>query len=59
MLHLKLYMFFIKVFLDFDAQILILDANLNPKTIVVVSQIPTSIRKKPKETFKVNVIQKI
>jgi hypothetical protein len=52
-------MFFIKVFLDFDAQILILDANLNPKTIVVVSQIPTSIRKKPKETFKVNVIQKI
>jgi hypothetical protein len=51
-------MFFIKVLLDFDAQIFTLDANLSPKTIVVVFQIPTSTRKKPKKTFKVNVIQK-
>jgi hypothetical protein len=51
-------MFFIKIFLDFDAQILTLNVNLSPKTIVVVFQIPTYIRKKPNKTFKVNVIQK-
>jgi hypothetical protein len=51
-------MFIIKVVLDFDAQILTLDGNLSSKTIIVVSQITASTKKKPKKTFKVNVIQK-
>jgi len=44
-------MFFIKVILDFDAQILTLDTNLSPKTIVVISQITTSTKKKTQENI--------
>jgi predicted nucleic acid-binding protein len=44
-------MFFIKVILDIDAQILTLDANLSPKTIVVISQITTSTKKKTQENI--------
>jgi hypothetical protein len=42
-------MFFIKVILDFNAQIPTLDANLSPKTIVVVFQIIASTKKNPRK----------